>query len=466
MTLAPNGPLIERRDAAGRAISLTSRWTSKRAVLFTGAAGLGTTAELNRAHQAADGAGALVLRVKATGNEPLENNFARTIAKQMGTLRRVHGWWRTRGVKKVARELTRQIGEKTPMGGVRTPSPGGLLPQYEFKFKDQVRTRPPATLNDLADAAGELARRESLPAMIIVDDIHRASLRDLAAINELAEHLEQSGLPVVLAMSGGENAPTLLHKASRGIDGRASDISRLYDIRKCEPFTEQQLHPVMRHALSKVVPEQVVDSYCPPPIQQQLLRAANGNAGRLSDIVGAAVERSQHGFYSIDGPTASWAVDAVDAGRTAAYEAAWNDSSPEEKRLMVWMAAAGPAGLDIATAVSQLPPGDLTAWAEFDGARQSLDGRGLIDVSADGGRLEYSSPGMCNWVARHNPTRSAAAEAVPGHVPQHLVPGGPQSGQAPAGYRAPTPATASRPGPRSAGADGGRHRATPDWRSR
>ncbi|MEU8221817.1 AAA family ATPase [Kribbella sp. NPDC048915] len=462
MTLAPNGPLIERRDTAGRPIPLTSRWTGKPAVLFTGAAGLGTTAELNRAHRAAEAAGALVLRVKATGNEPLENNFARTIANQLGTLRRVHGRWRMRGVKKVARELTRQIGEKTPMGGVRTPSPGGLLPQYEFKFKDQVRSRPPATLNDLADAAGELARQKNLPAMIVIDDIHRASLRDLAAINELAEHLEQTGLPVVLAMSGGENAPTLLHKASRGIDGRAGDLGRLYDIRKCEPFTDQQLRPMLRYALAKVVPMEIVDAYCPPPIQQQLLQAANGNAGRLSDLVGAAVECSKHGVYSIDDRAASWAVQAVDTGRAAAYEAAWNDSSPEEKRLLVWMADAGPDGLDIVSAVNQLPPGDLAAWAQFDAARQSLDGRGLIDVSADGGRLEFSSPGLRNWVAHHNPAWPAGRAPVP----DHLVPGGARSGQAPAGYRPPG-SEAHRAGAHEAAGTygGGRHRA-PEWRHR
>ncbi len=437
MTVAPNGPLIERRDEVGRPVSLTSRWPDKHAVLFTGAAGLGTTAELNRAAQAAHDAGALVLRTKATASEPLEHRFSRDVGRDLGGLRAVHGWWRTRRLKRTLRDIVRPLAETTPGGGWRTPSgPGNFLPQREFKEKDRVRLKPPATLNDLADAAAEIADRENKPAMIIIDDIHRATMRDLAAINELAEHLEQSGSRVILAMSGGENAPTLLHKASRGVDGRASDMNRLYDIRRCDPFSDEQLRPVLRHALAQVVPDHLVDSYCRPQFQEQLLLAANGNAGRLSEIVKAATERSNHGQFQIDGQVADWAVQAVDSGRRAAYEAAWNESSATEKMLMVQMAAAGDSGLDIATAVGRLPPGDLAAWAEFDTARQLLDGRGLIDVSWDESRLEFSSPGMRHWVTRHNPApRMPAPQAGYTHVPPHLVPGAPQSGQALAGYR-------------------------------
>jgi len=448
--LAANDPVIERQDTLGRPISLTSRWTDKSSVLFTGAPGLGVSAQLDNARRAAESSGALVLRIKASHTEPVEHRFAREVADRMGSLRKSFGYWRTRRLRRTARALVRPVGEKSPSPGVRTPpGPLGVFPQVELRLKDRMRLRPPATLNDLADAARAIAEQQGRPAMIVIDDVHRAADRDLAVINELAEHLEavnrESGQHVVLVMGGREDALDLLHKASRGANGAANDTGRLYDSRQCQVFTEPELRGILRHQLDRVVPPMHRDAYCHPAHQDAMLRAADGNAGRLTDIVDSAIAASGYGRFAINGEMVGRALEVVDTDRQPGYHSIWNSSDPTERHLMMLVAREGDQGLDLAAAARGIAEGDMSTWSDhdvqrwaaLDAARQSLDGRGVMDPSPDNQRLVFSDPGMRRWVVEHNPgllpqpAHQQPAVQLPQHqqLPTHLIPGSPESGQ-------------------------------------
>lgn len=492
---------VARLDDMGRPISLSSRWTDRSAVLYTGAPGLGVSAQLDDIGRAAERSGALVLRIKASKIEPVEHRFAREVRYRLGswldTLERSSSYWRGRGdwrgfrltqrLKRRARELNRSVEDKGRLRGIRSPSgPMGLLPQGEIDTAGP-RLQPPATLNDLADAARDIARHQGRgPAMIVIDDVHRATARDLAAINELAEHLEatnrETGQHVVLVMGGREDALDLLREASKGANGAANETGRLYDTRPCLPFTPAELGQVLAQRLDQVVPAQFRDLYCHPAYQQAMILAAHGNAGRLTEIANNAIAESQYGQFQIDGGLVDRAVRLVDADRDRAYTSIWNGSSAVERQLMVMVAQQGDQGLDLVTLAGRSPdavgawsPDELARWAERDSARQSLDMQhGVMDLTPDGRRLIYSDPGMRDFVARHNP---GLVQQQPGQppsaVPSHLVPGHPGYGQSapgqpPPGWAAPGLAGTTAPPGETARVvpiaqtgerTGGRHRA-------
>jgi len=62
--------LAVRTDAAGRSISLADFPPQRRAVLLTGAQGMGKSVELTRAEQLARQAGAIVMRIDASPWSP------------------------------------------------------------------------------------------------------------------------------------------------------------------------------------------------------------------------------------------------------------------------------------------------------------------------------------------------------------------------------------------------------------
>ena len=520
----------------GRPISLGARWTDRSAVLFTGAPGLGVSAQLDDIGRAAESAGALVLRIKASKIEPVEHRFAREVRYRLGswlgTLDRSSAYWRGRGdwrgfrltqrLKRHARELNRSVEDKGRLRGIRSPSgPLGLLPQGEIDTASP-RLQPPTTLNDLADAARDIARHQGRgPAMIVIDDVHRASPRDLAAINELAEHLEASsretGQHVVLVMGGREDALDVLREASKGANGAANETGRLYDTRPCLPFTPGELAQVLAQRLDQVIRPEYRDLYCDPVLQLEMIDAAHGNAGRLTEIADNAIAESGYGRYQIDAGTADRAVRLVDADRDRAYASIWNGSTPTERQLMVMVAQQGDQGLEATALAGRTPdaigawtPDELARWASWDSARQSLDMQhGVMDMTADGQRLIYSDPGMRDFVVKHNPglipdpgrhgpavQQAPAATsayrpspyrrdtALPAHrppgyaqpvyqqqwngqaVPTHLVPGHPDSGQPAPGTRPGTAATAATarvlPIDQRGETGHARHRAGPD----
>lgn len=512
MATTTRTPPVSRLDDMGRPISLSSRWTDRSAVIFTGAPGLGVSAQLDDIGRAAETSGALVLRIKASKIEPIEHRFAREVRYRLGswlgTFDRSRSYWRgradwrgfrlTQRLKRRARDLNRSVEDKGRLRGIRSPSgPLGLLPQGEIDTASP-RLQPPATLNDLADAARDIARHQGRgPAMIVIDDVHRASPRDLAALNELAEHLEASnregGRHVVLVMGGREDALDVLREASKGANGAANETGRLYDTRPCLPFTRPELAQVLAQRLDQVVQPQFRDLYCHPALQQQMIEAAHGNAGRLTEIVGNAVAETGYGRFQVDAGVAARAVQLVDADRDRAYTSIWNGSTATERQLMVMVAQQGGDGLDVATFAGRTPeavgawtPDELARWAGWDSARQSLDMQhGVMDMTPDGRRLVYSDPGMRDFVVRHNPglirppdPLQAPLQPAPYGVPAHLVPGHPDHGQAapggPAGGVPQAGATAGQParvvslgqgGPGGPGGAGPKHRA-PDQHGR
>jgi hypothetical protein len=108
----PPGHPLMRVDGTGRSISLTDTPPSTHSVLFTGGPGMGKTAELNRFQAFSQQQVWPVLRVDASAREGLENRFARAVGDDLGTLRKEHGFWATRKLKKTLRNLFKGSGRR------------------------------------------------------------------------------------------------------------------------------------------------------------------------------------------------------------------------------------------------------------------------------------------------------------------------------------------------------------------
>ncbi len=268
---------------------------------------------------------------------------------------------------------------------IRTPSPGGLLPQFVGKHQWDAKGSedPGRTLNDLADQLGDLAGKGNGTAVIVIDNVEQASDRDLAAINELAAHLERSGRPVHLVMGGGEAAPTRLMQASMRGSGIESDIGRLYDIRECKPFADYQLQwAATDYMARRGFPMQ-------PDAAQALVRSANGNLSRLYRDAAAAASIAQPP-YGVTLATAQAAIKLENERYAPVYEAKWNNSSDAEKTLMAQAAQRGSRGIDVRRMAANLEPAERN---ELLATAKNLEFRGILRQDATG-RWVFADEGM------------------------------------------------------------------------
>lgn len=397
----PGHPLL-RVDGTGRSISLVDTPPGSRSVLFTGPPGMGKTAELNRFQAFAQQQGWPVFRVDASAREGLENRFARAVGDDLGILRKEHGFWATRKLKKTLRDLFR--GRRDTQHGIEARTPPVLpTPQliYKYQFDGNASEEPTSTLNELSERVGELAARMGGRAVIMIDNVDRASPRDLAAVVELTEHLERNGQPVMLVASGGEQTPSLLLRASRGMGAAETDILQHYDIRECRPFTADELRPALaaQFAHAGVRAE--------PAAMQSLLDQANGSPQRLQRLGAAAVEYGLRWPNGVDQQVANAAIRTVDERSKYAYKATWDNSTPAERDLIVRTLASGQRGTSVPHVKQQAGP---DRWHVVEEARQSVVDRGVMRES--GGRMRFADPGFERWTAQHVGD-SLAHQAVP-----------------------------------------------------
>ncbi len=400
------GHPLTRTDSTGRSISFGDRQPRTRSVLYTGGPGMGTSFELNRAVQFANQRDWAVIRVDASSREPLENRFARTVGDQLGHLRKRYGFFAVRGLKKTVQKLlTRKQGTQNGLE-LRTPSPGGLLPQIVTKRQWDAKGSedPGRTLNDIADQIGQLADKRNSAALIVIDKVDQASDRDLAAINELAAHLERSGQPVQLVMGGGVAAPTRLMHPSMMASGIETDIGRLYDIRDCRPFADWQLQWAANDYMSqRGIPIE-------PAAVQTLAQSANGNLARLQRDAEVAASLAQPP-YGVTQAVAQHAVRVENERDARIYEAKWNNSTDAERTLMTQAAQRGPQGIDVRRMAANL--GD-TERNELLATAKRLEFRGVF--REENGRMTFADEGMAQRVITEvgNP---AVYQGVPINAP-------------------------------------------------
>jgi hypothetical protein len=433
--------VVTRTNLDGQPISLDNRPPEKKAVLFTGAPGMGTSLELDRAQALAQQQGWTCIRVDASKYEPLENRFVRAVTEDLGGLRKKFGRFGLRKLKKTLRDLTRRRqGQQKGLEG-RLVLPLVTVvgkKQWEAPGGDGVGS----TLNQLSDNLGELAAKKGQPVMLIVDNIDIAYKDDhddpnLAALLELAAHLDRNERPVFLVCAGSEMAITGLEEVSGG-----RDLANRFDWRTCGPLSDDQLRPALTEPLARAgIPFS-------PDAAETLLTAANGNPGRLHDLATTAVAFAQ----TPDGITptvAKAATERVNARSQPLYQALWNKCSHAEKDLLAKVAVRGKRGLGMPGETQAVGPGK---WQEVDSARQSLVARGLLREDSTGQRVRMADPGMQDWVqTRVGHSAAHAGIAVPTPTAGINQPGTPGIGAAGVGgpgqgAHQPMPQHGARPG--------------------
>jgi len=395
--------VVTRTNQAGQPISLDIRPPEKKAVLFTGAPGMGKSLELDRAQALAQQQGWTCIRVDASPREPLENRFVRAVTEDLGGLRKKHGYFGLRKLKKTLRDLTQRSRSQQNGAELRfgvAPVQAVLKKQWDAPGKEGVGS----TLNQLSDNLGELAAKKGQPVMLMVDNLDVASERDLAALTELAAHLERNDRPVFLVGAGGEMAITRLVHASGGMSGIGTDMTNRFDLRACGPLTDDQLRPALTEPLARAgVPFS-------PDAAETLLTAANGNPRRMHDLATTAVAFAQPP-YGITPAVAKAATEQVNARSQPLYQAAWNNCNHAEKDLLAKVAVRGQRGLGMPGETQAAGPGK---WQEVDSARQSLVARGLLREGSTGQRVRMADPGMQDWVqTRVGHSAAHAGVAVP-----------------------------------------------------
>jgi hypothetical protein len=395
---------VTRTDQLGRPISLDRRAPEGNSVLFTGGPGMGKSLELDRAQELARRNGWTAVRVDASPREPLENRFVRAVSEDLGGLRKRHGYFALRKLKKTLRDLTQRSRSQQNGAELRfgvAPVQAVVKKQWDAPGKDGVGS----TLNQLADNLGELAAKKRQPVMLMVDNLDVASERDLAALTELSAHLEREGRPVYLVGAGGELAATRLMAASGGMSGIATGVTARFDVRECGPLSADELRPTVTEPLRQAgIPYQ-------PEAVESLLKSANGNPSRLRDLSETALQVARPP-YGITAEVAKQATAQVNARARVVYQAAWNNCSAAEKDLLAKVAVRGPRGLAMASETQAAGPGK---WQEVDAARQGLVARGMLRESPSGQRVSLADPGLEEWVqTRVGQSAAHAGVALPG----------------------------------------------------
>lgn len=393
---------VTRTDQLGRPISLDRRGPESNSVLFTGGPGMGKSLELDRAQEVARQNGWTAVRVDASPREPLENRFVRAVSEDLGGLRKRHGYFALRKLKKTLRDLTQRSRSQQNGAELRfgvAPVQAVVKKQWDAPGKDGIGS----TLNQLADNLAELAAKKRQPVMLMVDNLDVASERDLAALTELSAHLERKGQPVYLVGAGGEMAATRLMTASGGMSGIATGVTGRFDVRECGPLAADELRPAVTEPLRQAgIPYQ-------QEAVEDLLKSANGNPSRLRNLSETALQFARPP-YGITADVAKQATAHVNAQARVFYQAAWNTSSPAEKDLLAKTAVRGPRGMAMPAETQAAGP---DRWQEIDAARQGLVARGMLHES--GARVTVADPGLQDWVqTRVGQSAAHAGVALPG----------------------------------------------------
>ena len=421
---------VSRTDRSGRPLSVGSPDPkdsrkpdyTRRSVLFTGAPGSGKTVELDRAANLAQRQGWPCVRSAASATEPLEVRFISGVRENLGQIRRklgIRAWWRAR---KTVRAL-RARGKNPSQNGAELRL--GIAPiqvigkrQWDAKAREELKATALQLVDDLSDASS----KRKLPLMLVVDKLDTADDLDLVMMAEMSERLQEKDQAVYLITAGGEMTPTRLVAATGARSGAGISAARQFDTRPCDPLTVAQSHELVTKPL-----EQNRIAYQADAVDH-LLKAANGNPGRLRDLAERAVEVA--GPNGITADVARAAVKEIETGAQIVHQAAWNACSGTEKELLAKVAAQGPSGL------SMPGVGGLDRWKELDEARYGLVVKGLIQ-EGDGEIVTAPDPSLRDWVVTRVGHDIAQKGLAPASQAPTIAPAATAAG-AEAGDRQPT----------------------------
>jgi hypothetical protein len=359
-----------RTDGQGRPISIGDELPVSNAILYAGPPGMGKTSELNHAEDVAERNGYLTVRLAASENVSIEHHITHAILAELPELEKEYGKRKLRKVRKTVSDLTRS-GRRSRWGWEgRIPLGIGPLNVGQGVFKQEFDTTPYDQLGTtLTDLAGELGRvAGGKPVLLLIDDVDQGSDRDRAGLNELAIHLEESGLPVWLVAAGGAKSTTMMMAASQRMSGIASTFTNQFSVRKVGPLSDADLRPALTEPLRRAgLPYQreAID---------RLVRAANGSPYRLRGFAEAAeaLADTQTGI-TVD--VAAAAIVRVETQEEKQYESRLDECGDAERELLATVAEQDRNGLFMPAVLQAAGP---DKWQEMDAARQELVARGLL----------------------------------------------------------------------------------------
>ncbi|MFI5734450.1 hypothetical protein ACIA49_30315 [Kribbella sp. NPDC051587] len=369
---------VDRKDGEGRPLSLDQRTPSSTTVLFTGAPGMGTSHELDRAEKLAVQQGWTSVRIEASPREPLENRLIRAISQDLDTFRTQYGAVAARALSKDLDRIASRSRNPQTGNEIRGGMPGVFQVVVKEQHDASERDEVGCTLNELADRLGELAAAKGEPMLLMVDNLDVASDRDLVGLTELSARLASNRQPVFLVAAGGELTTTRLLAASGGDAGVETDVVGRFDIRQVQPFTDAELRPALTEPLRQAaVPHE-------PEAVDRLVKAANGNPSRLRALATTALDLADT-TTGLTTPVVKAATARLNDASRPLYEAAWHNCTPAEKDLLA-KAAHHPI---------QLPTATTTRWSLESAATRPLT-QGLLRATPT--HLTIADPGLQTWL--------------------------------------------------------------------
>ena len=341
--MQPEG-LLERDDELARLSTdlATARAGRGRAVLVSGAAGIGKTALLSCAERRAQMHGMPVLRARGT---ELERDFAFGVARQL--FERM-----LRGLD--VDERARLLDGAAQAAGALLDAPAG--PESESEH------RAFAVVHGLYTFVANLAERR--PLVILVDDAHWADTASLRWLSYLAGRLDAMSALVLVAVRAADPA---------GVDASLAAIA-------AEPGTHVMTLQPLGAAASEVLLRRHFGSPADPEFSAACHRATAGNPFFLDELC-----RSLHAARVA--PTAESAAQVVDQGPAAVARSVLQRtaglSAPSVRLARALALLDGEAELRHAAALAGLD--DATA---ADAATRLANAQ----IVADDGRLSFQHP--------------------------------------------------------------------------
>lgn len=223
-----------------------------------------------------------------------------------------------------------------------------------------------------------LDRRTGL--LLTLDEVHLATIDELAALAACLQHAVTEGWPLVAALAG---------------------LPSMQDSRRMVTYLERGEW----HSLGLLSEAETLDALVGPardagrPLDDDaamLLVDASGGYPYAIQVLGHHAWRASHGATAID-------IDAARAGRAAAqrdlsaglYASRWNDAPPREQEYLIALAGLllegrSPIGADVAHVLGA--EAKATSYL-----RARLLRKGTI--YADGRVLRFAVPGMASWIA-------------------------------------------------------------------
>ncbi len=161
------------------------------------------------------------------GKTALLRAIGREVANRLGWVVTLHACRpKERAIRAVSAELVRAFQQKWPNLGVELESelwlfagpPPELPSEWPLGHRFEKTACSWASLRNLLQLAGKIARRTSRGLLVMFDDADRLSGGELESLGYLARSLSRDSLPVALLFSGGPRLGERLFRAGHTLD--------------------------------------------------------------------------------------------------------------------------------------------------------------------------------------------------------------------------------------------------------